>query len=194
MTILQADNSDLVLGVTGHRSIQTSEQLTDALDHALDAIRTQWPARRIVIVSALAEGADRIIAQHFLACASARLVAALPLTVEAYMEDFPSPQSKRTFQQLLDQADDILQAPPGDGRPQAYAAAGESMLAQSDVLIALWDGEPAAGLGGTGDVVHRARELGLPIVWIRCSRTRSGAVAAKSPDDQAGIRFERFSA
>lgn len=195
MTILRADNSDLVLGVTGHRFSQPSDKLTDALDHALYAIRSQWPERRIVIVSALAEGADRIVTQFFMDCALARLVALLPMAADAYMEDFPSPQSKRAFKQLLDQADDVLQIPPCDGRPQAYAAAGAYMLAQSDVLIALWDGEPARGVGGTGDVVHRARELGLPLVWIRYLQMQLEAVTSKSFDDhRVDVRFERFPA
>jgi hypothetical protein len=34
-------------------------------------------------------------------------------------------------------------------------------------MMAVWDGHPADGRGGTGDVVERARALGLPVtvVW-----------------------------
>ena len=36
-----------------------------------------------------------------------------------------------------------------------------------DLLIAVWDGQPAQGLGGTGDVVRYAREIGreVLVVW-----------------------------
>jgi hypothetical protein len=35
------------------------------------------------------------------------------------------------------------------------------------MLVAIWDGKPARGLGGTGDVVRYAQEKGtaVSIVW-----------------------------
>ena len=41
-------------------------------------------------------------------------------------------------------------------RPQAYKAAGLFMLTKIDLLIAIWDGEHAAGIGGTAQIVERA--------------------------------------
>jgi hypothetical protein len=40
---------------------------------------------------------------------------------------------------------------------------------RSDVLLAVWDGRPARGFGGTGDVVAYARRRGVPVevVWPR---------------------------
>jgi hypothetical protein len=40
------------------------------------------------------------------------------------------------------------------------------MLDRIDVLLALWDGKPARGRGGTAEIVRRAHDLGLPVVWI----------------------------
>jgi hypothetical protein len=40
------------------------------------------------------------------------------------------------------------------------------MLANVDVLIAIWDGEAAAGIGGTAQIVERAIADGLVVVWI----------------------------
>ena len=40
------------------------------------------------------------------------------------------------------------------------------MLAQSDVLIAIWDGEDAKGKGGTGQIVKEALINEIPVVWI----------------------------
>jgi hypothetical protein len=41
------------------------------------------------------------------------------------------------------------------------------MLTIIDRLVAVWDGLPARGVGGTAEVVADARELGLPVevVW-----------------------------
>lgn len=49
----------------------------------------------------------------------------------------------------------------------AYAAAGEVVLADVAALVAVWDGAPPDGRGGTGDTVQTARARGLPvtIVW-----------------------------
>ena len=33
-------------------------------------------------------------------------------------------------------------------------------------MIFVWDGKPAAGIGGTGDVVDYARALGKPLIVI----------------------------
>lgn len=41
------------------------------------------------------------------------------------------------------------------------------MLSTVELMVAVWDGQPADGHGGTGDVVERAGVLGLPVtvVW-----------------------------
>jgi hypothetical protein len=40
---------------------------------------------------------------------------------------------------------------------------------RSSVLVAVWDGQPARGLGGTADVVAYARQRGVPmeVIWPR---------------------------
>jgi len=40
------------------------------------------------------------------------------------------------------------------------------MLANVDGLIAIWDGEIAAGTGGTAQAVERAIAEGLMVIWI----------------------------
>ncbi len=49
-------------------------------------------------------------------------------------------------------------------------AAGVWMVDRSDRLVAIWDGKPAAGLGGTGDVVAYALERGIPVVRVDVER------------------------
>jgi hypothetical protein len=43
---------------------------------------------------------------------------------------------------------------------------GRIVIEQSDLLIAIWDGEEARGRGGTASVVQDARERQLPVVWM----------------------------
>ena len=45
---------------------------------------------------------------------------------------------------------------------------------QCDVLLAVWDGQEAQGLGGTGEIVARARGLGKPVVIVRAGNRLPG--------------------
>jgi hypothetical protein len=46
-------------------------------------------------------------------------------------------------------------------------AGGRAVVDRSDVLMAVWDGQPARGLAGTADVGAYARERGVPVevIW-----------------------------
>ena len=46
-------------------------------------------------------------------------------------------------------------------------AAGKAIAERSDLVLAVWDGRPAGGLGGTADVVKYARERGttVAVIW-----------------------------
>ena len=56
--------------------------------------------------------------------------------------------------------------PWAPGRPGAYSEVGEYVVDTSDVLIAVWNGRPAQGPGGTGDVIARAISEGMPRIVI----------------------------
>ena len=44
------------------------------------------------------------------------------------------------------------------------------MLANIDVLVAIWDGQLAAGTGGTAQIVSRAIDDGILVVWMEPNR------------------------
>ncbi len=48
----------------------------------------------------------------------------------------------------------------------AYRAAGVATLDRSDLLIAIWDGGPSRGTGGTVDVIGTARARGMPVLRV----------------------------
>lgn len=43
--------------------------------------------------------------------------------------------------------------------------ASELMISMASELLAVWDGQPARGYGGTADVVAHARDRGVRRVW-----------------------------
>jgi uncharacterized membrane protein YciS (DUF1049 family) len=49
---------------------------------------------------------------------------------------------------------------------ERYYECGIETVKQSQLLVALWDGGPSQGLGGTADMVHFAKEQGWPVIWI----------------------------
>jgi hypothetical protein len=175
----------LRIGVSGHRAppklpTQSEAPLRAFLDRILATIvkTAQKPdgdypggqsantASKFVIVSSLAEGSDRIVAEAGLAAGYA-LEAVLPFARAEYARDFAGPESRATFERLLARASSVIELHGvADERPRAYEAAGLFMLANIDLLIAIWDGEAAAGIGGTAQIVSRAIADGIFVVWI----------------------------
>ncbi|HXO24414.1 MAG TPA: hypothetical protein VN870_07535, partial [Streptosporangiaceae bacterium] len=51
-------------------------------------------------------------------------------------------------------------------REQAYELAGRAVVDRSDVLIAVWDGGPAAGRGGTAEIYVYAQRWQKPVILI----------------------------
>jgi len=168
----------LRIGVSGHRVPPKLPEESEAplrvlIDRMLAAIaaaaRKANTAGALVILSALAEGSDRIVAAAGLAAGFA-LQAVLPFEKAEYERDFDTPMSRREFEELLGRACDVFELDgAADERPRAYEAAGLFMLANIDVLIAIWDGGVAAGIGGTAQIVERAIADGIAVVWIEPS-------------------------
>jgi hypothetical protein len=115
-----------------------------------------------LVLSGLAEGADRLIATVAMDELGAKLIAVLPFPAAEFCGDFASEVSRQEFSSLIGQSAAIFDVhlPPDDQWKQAgpmrdiqYARVGALIAEQSQILLALWDGRPARGVGGTGDVV-----------------------------------------
>ena len=180
------------VGVVGHRPNKLPPPgpgqdalkalIARALVHVRDAVEasraTQAAAlyadtpAQLSIVSSLAEGADRLVAEAGIAMGYS-LICPLPFTREEFAQDFVAPNalepgSLGRFEALL--------ATPGatvfelDGShtaaSAAYAYAGQVVLRQSDLLIAIWDGAPAAGGGGTAETLLAALKSRTPVLWL----------------------------
>ena len=163
----------LHLGVTGHRSLEHEDEIRRQINLAIDVALTPRSAdsrsgarRDLVVVSALAEGADRLVAQECLRRDGATLTAVLPLAVERYEEDFATAASRAEFADLLARAAEVQLAEPMPTRDQAYERAGQMVVEQSDIVIAVWNGLGAAGRGGTADTVAFAHTRGVPVIRI----------------------------
>lgn len=96
----------------------------------------------------------------------AELEVPLPLPRPDYERDFGTKGSRMEFAALLARARLIIEAPASPTREEAYKRVGAYVVEHCDVLIVIWDGQPARGQGGTAEVVDRARSARLPLFWI----------------------------
>jgi hypothetical protein len=171
----------LRIGVTGHRWLDpTDPALVESVRTALTGLRTACTVSStattevgLTVISSLAEGADRIVAEVALDM-GAVLEVVLPLAVDDFVTDFADDASRQRFRQLLAQAASVTTVPGDPTRPDAYAASGEMVVQRCDALLALWDGRPSRGKGGTAEVVDAAGAAEKPVAWL--------AVAAPETD------------
>jgi hypothetical protein len=157
----------LRIGVTGHRVLPADPTFLDRTRLAVDdAAALAADNGQVTVVSALAEGADRLVASEVLDRPGATLEVVLPTTPDEYEGDFVEAESRDEFRLLLHRAKSVTVVPAAGSRTANFERAGHAMLDQIDVLLALWDGKPARGRGGTAEIVKRAQKLGLPVVWV----------------------------
>ena len=130
--------------------------------------RNRYPSTRIVVLSALAEGADRLVAREALELGFS-LVVPLPMQREEYEKDFATPESLADFRSLLLRAESAFVVRPAVAtssadRATAYANCGAYIAGRCVELIALWDGEDSP-TGGTAEVV-RFKLDGIPAPYL----------------------------
>jgi hypothetical protein len=160
-----------VIGVTGHRKLGDRPAITRAVRSAIDSIRQMavplpGVTRLLIILSPLAEGADRLVVREALRVPGTVLKAVLPMVKDDYMQDFTTEESKKEFEELLAQARSISILPVTSSRVEAYGQVGRYVVDQCDILVAIWDGNPSKSRGGTQEIVRYARDINRPLVWI----------------------------
>ncbi|MEK6409099.1 MAG: hypothetical protein AABN34_19420 [Acidobacteriota bacterium] len=181
------------IGVTGHRILAEPDKIEAGVEQAIRRIEQAFPGERLTIISALAEGADRIASRRVLARKGAGLIVPLPLPKSDYLNDFKSETSRAEFLSLLQRADQIEEMSSAATREEAYEAAGEYVLNNADVLITVWDGQNAQGEGGTGEIVARARDRGLAIAWVHAGNREPGTDQPTTlGDEQGSVTFENI--
>lgn len=165
MTEISSTQIPLVIGVTGHRDLVLEEYgvIKDRVRDFLLELQRNYPQLPLLIMTPLAEGADRLAAEvaHELGIPT---VVLLPMPRQIYQSDF-SGDSLIEFHSLM-QNSEVVELPllegvsrdtvasPGLQRDQQYAQLGAYLAAHSHILLAIWDGKPSTAPGGTGHVIQ----------------------------------------
>ncbi len=164
------------IGITGHRDLSERTHVLMAAALATELARFS-PLRGI---SSLAEGADQLFAEQVLKAGGA-LTAVIPSA--DYGLSFETSAGRTAYRLLRDQAEDVIDLPFPAPSDRAFWAAGQRVVGLADVLLAVWDGSPSAGMGGTADVVGFAGRHGVPtiVLWPPGSQRRSSIDTAAIP-------------
>lgn len=154
----------IMIGGIGHRKLSNTERLAAKIAAECEKLKERYPKSPFVLLSPLAEGADRLIASVVMASSlKADLVAVLPMPRDEYEKDFSTEESRAEFAALIGKARCVKIAPlpekdgswtvPGKTRDGQYARAGAIITDHAQILFAIWDKRSAKGTGGTADQV-----------------------------------------
>lgn len=149
------------VGITGHRTLDDAEEWSWVHDEIKTALGVLEPP--IVGVSGLAEGADQCFAEEVLARGGRLHVV---LAFDDFRESIESARARTTFDDQLAQAAEVEVLSPRATAELAYLAAGQRVVDLTDLMIAVWDGGPARGVGGTAEIVDYARATHRPVVHV----------------------------
>ncbi|MCZ6855224.1 MAG: hypothetical protein O7G86_15040 [Gammaproteobacteria bacterium] len=157
-------NVPLVVGVTGHRDL-VPEEVPMLRKRVLDFFHTLnglFPGLSIMVMTPLAEGADRLVADVAKELGFP-IIVLLPMERRLYQADFQG-ESLAEFQDMMELGETVELPLVGENteadiqkgavRDLQYAQLGAYLAAHSHILLALWDGKLSTATGGTGLVVQ----------------------------------------
>lgn len=184
----------LTVAVTGHRDLVSAElpAIRQRVRAFLSELVAEYPDRGVTVMSALAEGADQLVAEEALQLGIS-LVVPLPMDKELYVRDFENIKVRENFEFLFSRAAETYELPVtpgntlksiseyGDARDQQYAQLGVFLCAHCHILLALWDGKENDRLGGTGQVVRFHHDDVMPGYTTETSG--SGLIIADDESD-----------
>ncbi|MFJ1646991.1 hypothetical protein [Streptomyces sp. NPDC088258] len=148
------------VGITGHRGLSKEiEQQTRAMLAEQVAVMGK---RDLVAISCIADGPDTWWAEAVLD-AGGRLEVVVP--ADQYRDGLPD-WHHPDYDSLLSRASGTHNTGMAESTSDAHQAGSEILVGLSDRLLAVWDGLPARGYGGTADVVSYAQRVGVPVTVL----------------------------
>ncbi len=149
------------VGITGHRGL--SPEVEDRVRQLLATAVSAYGPGGLTGVSCIADGPDAWFALAVLDHGG-QLEVVVP--AEEYRQSLPD-WHHQVYDDLLRRAADVHHTGMTASDSAAHMAGSEILVGLVDVLLAVWDGKPSRGYGGTADVVAYAQRTGVPvrILW-----------------------------
>jgi hypothetical protein len=149
------------VGITGHQRLKDASAW-QWVKQEIEKVLMQM-SRPIIGITSLAIGADQTFAQSIIENGG---ILNLVIPFAGYENKFEHGYNREKYQELFNLASEVEILPRAGSDEESYYEAGKRVVDISDILIAVWDDKPAAGLGGTGDIVKYAKDVGKSIVHI----------------------------
>lgn len=149
------------LGISGHQVIPPLAFATVRQEISRILGEVDKP---LVGVSSLAAGADQVFAEEVLASGG---VLHLVIPSHKYEDSFASRAALAAYKRFLVAAEQVEYLGFREPSETAFLAAGKRVVDLSEILLAVWDGQSARGLGGTADIVDYAQRSGkdVRVIW-----------------------------
>jgi len=139
----------MILGVTGHQDLESFN-----LDWITLAINNFLKENDVVKgLSSLAIGADQLFCRQLIKKSISYDVI---IPCNNYISTFKTVEDSRSFLDLSNMSKNTYTLNFNEPSETAFYSAGIEIVNKASEIIAIWDGRPAKGLGGTGDIVKIA--------------------------------------
>jgi len=156
--------STVAIGFTGHRNLPDESKSRESILKFLQDFKGKTE-KTIYGVSSAAAGGDLLFAESCLQVGLPIRIL-LPAPKEQFREDFDDATWSRA-ESVMQRAMSVEVIGTGETKEERYYECGAETVQQSQMLLALWDGKPSQGLGGTEEIFTYAKNQGRPVVWIQ---------------------------
>ena len=148
------------VGITGHQRLDDPNAwgwVKTAFKNKLNSLK-----QSVIAISSLAIGADQLFASIVIQ-RGGQLHAVIPF--QGYESTF-NPKDLDEYRRILSKANIVEIMQTHGTNEEKYLAAGKRIVEVADLIIAVWDGNPAKGKGGTADIVDYAIQKHIKIIHL----------------------------
>lgn len=149
----------MIAGITGHRELGDKEKIHWVVKIIEDIININNISYGF---TCLAAGADELFAEQ-LREKNINYTAIIPCL--DYDTTFET-KDLNNFIRSRAKAFSIIELNNNKPSQRAFSEAGKLVVDSIEILVAVWDGKKARGLGGTGDIVEYAKSKSKKIVHL----------------------------
>ncbi|WP_435012483.1 hypothetical protein [Xanthomonas arboricola] len=153
-------NTKMIVGISGHQAREGIDWLWTraAIKHEISRLGEISEG-----LSCLADGSDTIFAEEILA-EGITLTAVIPI---AEYENLFSKKKRTRYLEILSKCKVFrINEDEKKSNEDAFLEAGEYIADRCDILIAVWDGLPSKGKGGTADILKYCLQIRKKVVHI----------------------------
>jgi len=159
---MKTNKIPVIFAVTGHRDIckEAIPQIKKTIKDIFESFQKRYPSTPTILISALAEGADMLVAEVAIEC-GVELHAMLPYQEEIYLKSFKDSENIKIFNKLKSKASkvEVISDINKYSAEETYKILGRKIADLSTILIALWDGKYNERKGGTSETIKYKEKI-----------------------------------